>query len=503
MDYSKAAGIRKQSLLSLIAENKFENGQTVGASIKGAFTDKAKAKWTGYKEKLDPLNWVKGMTGNGVFGKSIRTLAGRAMGKTDEEISYFGGYSRNKKNPHYTTIGAGRIQNLRVGDSIADVLGKMYNFMLKNAEREKLNYEIEKAFREEQTEEDGRRHDALIKSIKDYMKGKATLDKPPPEEEKEKGFWEAIIDGAAAWGAKLLSNLWNAIKFVGNLLAGEWLAGRLIRFFASAAGKAIIAGISGAVGAVKSLFSSKTPTATGPITEPVSPTEPKPTTNQHQKFTKSNKLSPRDIAKRSILRNTAPLTTAETAEVTKTWGPKIVAKMIAKGAARVLLAVATPALFGLEAYEAMQFAVEAGLPEMLANGAGKDAQNAWRNLKIQIDPEKMGMTPEAARNTLTGSEGDILALGGREVLERIANSKENPNNKTSIPKLTSFDDALKQKKLELPVSENLGLAKGEEVVINTTNTVGSKSEHQDLTPIDPRNNNESYEQCVRRGAVGC
>ena len=115
----------------------------------------------------------------------------------------------------------------------------------------------------------------------------------------------------------------------------------------------------------------------------------------------------------------------------------------------------------------------------------------------------MGMTPEAARNTLTGSEGDILALGGREVLERIANSKENPNNKTSIPKLTSFDDALKQKKLELPVSENLGLAKGEEVVINTTNTVGSKSEHQDLTPIDPRNNNESYEQCVRRGAVGC
>lgn len=499
MDYSKAAGIRKQSLLSLIAENKFENGQTVGASIKGAFTDKAKAKWTGYKEKLDPLNWVKGMTGNGVFGKSIRTLAGRAMGKTDEEISYFGGYSRNKKNPHYTTIGAGRIQNLRVGDSIADVLGKMYNFMLKNAEREKLNYEIEKAFREEQTEEDGRRHDALIKSIKDYMKGKATLDKPPEEEkEKGKGFWEEIIDGAAAWGAKLLSNLWNAIKFVAELLAGDWLAKRIRKLIAR----------------------PNTDEQKGKTNIPKSFEEEVRKTNsttRKEQATKSQrgykKEGSKAAARNQQENNISPDEKKQRiqqikSEIEQKGGKQGLRKfysLVKKWAAKSSLKAGGVVLAG-------------GGPLDPAADVAAALMIGYDGIQLYSDMKGLGFFDNAdlMRALIDDLKDSAFGVSSYDTEIKKKSYDTGVKKKSSLGLAQNesvIEDDYQPKSLVLPKNniptikspiDDLGLASNEQVIeINNVNTVGNKSEHQDLTPIDPRNNNESYEQCVRRGAVGC
>ena len=59
----------------------------------------------------------------------------------------------------------------------------------------------------------------------------------------------------------------------------------------------------------------------------------------------------------------------------------------------------------------------------LAQGEGKKAEKAFReNVSPKIDPNKMGMTPEEARNALGGSERDIEKLGGREALLKIANT---------------------------------------------------------------------------------
>ena len=77
----------------------------------------------------------------------------------------------------------------------------------------------------------------------------------------------------------------------------------------------------------------------------------------------------------------------------------------------------------LGAYEASEFLGETGYGDKMAAGAGKDAEKAFReNVSPKIDPNKMGMTSEEARNALGGSKRDIEKLGGREALLKIANT---------------------------------------------------------------------------------
>jgi len=81
------------------------------------------------------------------------------------------------------------------------------------------------------------------------------------------------------------------------------------------------------------------------------------------------------------------------------------------------------ASLALGAYEASEFLGETGYGDKMSQGAGKAAEKAFReNVAPTIDPNKMGMTPEEARNALGGSERDIEKLGGREKLLKIANS---------------------------------------------------------------------------------
>jgi len=73
------------------------------------------------------------------------------------------------------------------------------------------------------------------------------------------------------------------------------------------------------------------------------------------------------------------------------------------------------------AYEASEFLDETGYGDQMAEGAGKNAEKAFReNVAPTIDPVKTGMTPEEARNALGGSDRDIEKLGGREALLKIA-----------------------------------------------------------------------------------
>ena len=67
MDYQKAQQLKNRSLLSLIAQKKFKEGQGLGSSITGAISDKFTARATRFKEKLDPLNKSKAI--EQLFGK--------------------------------------------------------------------------------------------------------------------------------------------------------------------------------------------------------------------------------------------------------------------------------------------------------------------------------------------------------------------------------------------------------------------------------------------------
>jgi hypothetical protein len=172
MDYQKARQIRKTGLLSLINEELFENNKSVSGAVGGAISSRFKAKATGIKESLDPLNWVRKAAGEGAFGDLAVTGLGRIFGRKDRDIKAFGGYGRKsskvKKDPNFTSVGNGPIRPLTVGDSVSDVLGKMYNFMTKSHQVYKIDSQIEQAFRQEQLNEDERRHKALVDAIKKF-----------------------------------------------------------------------------------------------------------------------------------------------------------------------------------------------------------------------------------------------------------------------------------------------------------------------------------------------
>lgn len=172
MDYQKARQIRKTGLLSLINEELFENNKSVRGAVGGAISSRFKARATGIKESLDPLNWIRKAAGKGAFGDLAVTGLGRTFGRKDKDIKAFGGYGRKnskvKKDPKFTSVGNGPIRPLAVGDSVSDVLGKMYNFMTKTHQVYKIDNEIEQSFRQEQLDEDERRHKALVDAIRKF-----------------------------------------------------------------------------------------------------------------------------------------------------------------------------------------------------------------------------------------------------------------------------------------------------------------------------------------------
>ena len=253
MEYKKAAQIRKKGLFELIAENKFSKEKSIGASIGGAISDKMKAKAVGIKEKFDPLNMVKALTGDGFIGKSIRTVAGRAMGRSEEHIRHFGGYGSRKrklketKDPLFTTIGSGAIVKIKSGDSISNILAKMYSFMEKTYETRRLNTELEDAFRKEQIDEDERRHKKLIESI---LNKKPTAV-PEDDGEKEKSFIEKLLDGIKTALGPIISGLAAIVSWAVKL--GEYFGKVFGKTFLTNMVKSVVTAIMAAENILSSL----------------------------------------------------------------------------------------------------------------------------------------------------------------------------------------------------------------------------------------------------------
>jgi hypothetical protein len=95
------------------------------------------------------------------------------------------------------------IKPLKQGNEMIDMLMKIYNFMNKNFEEDKLHREKLANFKEEQLQEDERRHKALLKAIEDLMKDKS--GKVTPEKEKEGGNLLDSIFGAVGGISTLLN----------------------------------------------------------------------------------------------------------------------------------------------------------------------------------------------------------------------------------------------------------------------------------------------------------
>ena len=241
MDYRVASNIRGKSLSSMMAD-RIASGSSVGSSIRSSISDKLKARSTGIKEKFDPLNIARAMTGGGRLAPAI---LGRLTGRSQSDINYFAG-DKNKKRSYTQIPTSMSTPGEGLGGSAIDVLNKMLAFMVNSRAEELKKKGTAKQFLEEQKVEEQRRHNEFLNVLKEYtsLSGTTTLVKG-----EEPGFFDNIkkmigdlIDKLMLpfkWlldNKALLSNIFRLFlgPLGGILLAGSaivWLAEQLKDYF--------------------------------------------------------------------------------------------------------------------------------------------------------------------------------------------------------------------------------------------------------------------------------
>lgn len=222
MDYRVASNIRGKSLSSLITD-KITSGGSVGSSIKGAISDKLKAKGTGIKEKFDPMNIARAMTGG---GKLAPAILGKITGRSQSDINYFAG-NKNKASSYTKMPSVGQVPSSEgFGGSAIEVLNKMLSFMQKNREDDLKRKQTNMAFEEERQSEEQRRHEKFLKVLKDFTSvGATTTTMVKKESEKDKSLFDEVADlfSKGAFLARILPFLTNPLTLtIGAILVATY-----------------------------------------------------------------------------------------------------------------------------------------------------------------------------------------------------------------------------------------------------------------------------------------
>jgi len=190
--YEQASNTRKRGVLGTITD-RLVAGQGFGQSIGGGISESFKAKTTGLKEKFDPLNVAKILTGN--LGMAF---LGKITGRKPEDMQYFLNKGRKKgekeysfakpqetkvgnvETAFYSKIREGQKGSLQKGDNVATVASRLVNVMKTFYEKENLIRELDHNFEEEVQAEDAKRHENLIneiKKLKDKKPAKTDIEK--------------------------------------------------------------------------------------------------------------------------------------------------------------------------------------------------------------------------------------------------------------------------------------------------------------------------------------
>jgi hypothetical protein len=125
MNYYDAARIRKKGFANLMSD-KLTSGQGVISSLRETMSDRSKAKSLAMKERFDPMNIAKFLTGG---SKLAPAIIGRLTGRNKEDIDYFTGKRRYEYMPRTSRVGT-----MFGGGSrkATEVLEKIVSFMEKS-----------------------------------------------------------------------------------------------------------------------------------------------------------------------------------------------------------------------------------------------------------------------------------------------------------------------------------------------------------------------------------
>ena len=248
MNYQEAKKIREKSYMAYLTE-KLSEGRGVGSAIKSTLSEKSRARSMGYKEKFDPLNVVKFMTGGSKFATA---LYGSMSGRTQQDIQYFAGTKKAKEVGGTAT----RIGQLESDNQVLDVLSKIYSFLKTTNENNTLRMEREGNTQEEKELEREKRHKELIAAITGKKQTGSTAVPTATKADDGSGLISTILGmvtgliGDAIKGVmSVISGITSFISMITSALGGGGIAsiGKLLvglgRFLVfNPVGIAIVAG---------------------------------------------------------------------------------------------------------------------------------------------------------------------------------------------------------------------------------------------------------------------
>jgi hypothetical protein len=125
--YQKAKDIRAKSFGDLMSD-KLIAGQGIGKSLSATISEKTKASMTGLKEKVDPLNIAKFMTGGSSLGPA---LLGKILGRSKEDVKFFAGKTKKGKDT------ASKLGPIGEGGDFASILYNIENLLKTSLEEDK------------------------------------------------------------------------------------------------------------------------------------------------------------------------------------------------------------------------------------------------------------------------------------------------------------------------------------------------------------------------------
>lgn len=205
MDYYEARRIRKQGFTSALSRKLAEGDKGIFSSIGATISERQKARMVGLKEKFDPLNIAKFLTGGSKLGPAI---LGNLLGRTKSDISYFTG-----QRPTST-----KINRLESDSAASDMLAKILTYMQNVNEENRKNKQKENNFKEELELERLKRHKELIAALSARQSvGTATVVKV---EQQGQSLFDIITDMFGVAGGAI-----TAFKWLGRL--GGFLASPL------------------------------------------------------------------------------------------------------------------------------------------------------------------------------------------------------------------------------------------------------------------------------------
>ena len=162
MDYFKAKDIRKKGLMSMMTE-RLSSGMGTGAAIGSSISDRTKATFTGIKQRFDPLNIARVVTGGSKFAPAF---LGALTGRSKRDIGFFTGKKpRDYQGIKSSSVGSG---------SVVQYLGQIYDLFVKIENDRKLELEQRENQQEEIESEENRRNRALIEALTTRKKAKPT-----------------------------------------------------------------------------------------------------------------------------------------------------------------------------------------------------------------------------------------------------------------------------------------------------------------------------------------